>query len=299
MARRIKMNSYTKVNRLGHREIERILDDEVVLEEKIDGSQFSMQVVDDKLICKSKNADIYLDNPPKMFVKAVETAKKIKNLLSEGYIYRCEYLSKPKHNTLNYSRVPKGNLVLFDVMVGEGYFMSPADKWAEAKRLGLEPVPVFYEGKIKSTNEIEQYLAQESVLGGTKIEGVVVKNYHRFKKDGKFMAGKMVSNDFVELHQRDWKTRNPTRRDIVRGLINELATDARYEKAVQHLKERGVLMHSVKDIGALIKEVKEDIVAEESDYIKQRLYTHFIDAILRGASGGVPNWYKAKLDSDK
>jgi len=294
----MKMNSYTKVNRLGHQGIVDILKDSIVLEEKIDGSQFSVSHVDGKLYCRSKGADIYLESPPKMFRKAVETAQRIESNMIDGYVYRCEYLSKPKHNTIEYSRVPKSNLVLFDVMIGDEAYMSPNDKIAEAIRLGLEPVPVFYEGRVKSKSEIEKYLDKESILGGTKVEGIVVKNYHRFKRDGKIMVGKVVSEKFIELHQHDWKIRNPTQKDIINGLIEELATEARYKKAVQHLMEKGLLTNSVKDIGALIKEVKNDIAVEEEDYIKQKLYVHFIGAILRGTSAGVPNWYKDKLNNE-
>ena len=48
-----------------------------------------------------------------------------------------------KHNTLAYSRVPKGNIILFDINSGEQDYVDANDLQYEALYLGLECVPVF------------------------------------------------------------------------------------------------------------------------------------------------------------
>lgn len=70
---------------------------------------------------------------------------------------------------------------------------------------------------------------------------------------------------------------------------------ARWNKAVQHLKERGEFTESPKDIGPLIKEVQHDIAEECSDEIKDALYRYAIKHIQRGVVAGLPEWYKEEL----
>ena len=67
--------SYSKVYAFGHREIRDILDGYVEVEEKVDGSQFSMMKVDGKLYCRSRGKQIDIDSPDNLFIEAVETAK--------------------------------------------------------------------------------------------------------------------------------------------------------------------------------------------------------------------------------
>ena len=76
-------------------------------------------------------------------------------------------------------------------------------KKAEAERLGLECVPLLYKGMIKSPDELLKFLDAESILGGTKIEGVVVKNYNLFTLEKKIAMGKFVREDFKEMTQRN------------------------------------------------------------------------------------------------
>ena len=77
--------------------------------------------------------------------------------------------------------------------------------------------------------------------------------------------------------------------------MERFKTEARWEKALIHLKEKGELENSVRDIGKLIKEVQKDIKEEESEYIKNHLYKIFIKDILQTAIRGLPEWYKNQL----
>ena len=70
---------------------------------------------------------------------------------------------------------------------------------------------------------------------------------------------------------------------------------ARWVKAVQHLRDEGMLEGSPRDIGILMFEVKRDIVSEETEWILDRLQKAFFPKILRGLGHGLPEWYKARL----
>lgn len=78
------INSYPQVYAVGHRVIKDLFVGEVAVEEKIDGSQFSMGVVNGELCCRSKGKQIILDAPEKMFTKAIETATELKDELYPG-----------------------------------------------------------------------------------------------------------------------------------------------------------------------------------------------------------------------
>ena len=269
-------SSYPSIYALGHRYVADLLKDPVNVEEKVDGSQFSFGVfrVDGKLElkCRSKGAQLNVEAPDNMFKKAVETASNLAGTLKEGWTYRAEYLMKPKHNTLVYDRIPKDHLIAFDIATGLETYMLYADKADECDRLGLEVVPQIYCGWIKSVEEFRAMLDTMSILGGQRIEGVVVKNYTRFGQDKKILLGKFVSEAFKESHSREWKASNPTQNDVIERLTSTLKTDARWHKAVYHLRERGALENSPRDIGLLMREVPLDIEKEEIDYIKDKLY---------------------------
>lgn len=292
-------HSYPSIYALGHRYVADLLKDPVLVEEKIDGSQFSFGVFEGDegrfLRCRSKGAELNIIAPDNMFKKAVEFVQSIQDQLRVGWTYRGEYLQKPKHNALAYDRVPKNNVILFDINSGHEEYLDVVQKRDEAERIGMEVVPVMAAGMIENVESFRKCLDAISCLGGQKIEGVVIKNYARFGLDKKVLLGKFVSEAFKETHAREWKAENPTTGDIIQQLIKSLKTDARWHKAVQHLRENGAIEDSPRDIGNLIKEVKEDIKKEEEDFIKQKLFEYAWPHIQRGATGGLPEWYKEQL----
>lgn len=288
------IHSYPSIYQIGHRMISDIFKSEVLIEEKVDGSQFSFRVDSDGvLFCRSKGKQLLIDAPEKMFGQAVEVVKSLD--LQAGWIYRGEYLQKPKHNTLAYSRIPTDHIILFDINTGLEEYMPYDKKAEEAARIGLEIVPIMYYGVVENFEMFQSFLDRESVLGGCKVEGVVVKNYNLFTQEKKVSMGKYVSESFKEVHQKDWKERNPTGKDLVEILIEEYGTEARWQKAVQHLAESGVLDGSPKDIGFLMREIPLDILKECEEDIKNKLFKHFWSKISRGVTRGVPEWYKKTL----
>jgi hypothetical protein len=231
-----------------------------------------------------------------MFKKAVDVIRELAPALHPGWTYRGEYLQKPKHNTLTYSRTPQNNIIGFDIMrEGQEDYLSYDEKRAEFERIGLEIVPIIYQGKVESLEMFNEFLDRTSILGGQKIEGVVVKNYRFITDDKKVAMGKYVSEAFKEVHNKDWKERNPSRSDIVLQIIDQYQSEARWNKAIQHMRENGILDESPKDIGFLLQAVSMDILAECQDEIKDILFKHFWKTISRGVTNGLPQWYKQKL----
>jgi hypothetical protein len=294
----VNLHSYPTIYAMGHRAIADLLSGPVNVEEKIDGSQFSFGVKDGELIARSKGAKLHIDAPEKMFDNAIATIRQLRPHLRDGWTYRCEYLKKPKHNTLAYARVPAMHLIVFDInTAGEEMYLDHAAKFTEAARLGLECVPLIYSGKLDGIEQFRSFLDRESILGGQKIEGVVVKprDYALFGVDKKCLLGKFVSEAFKEIHGGEWRKENPTSKDILEGLGSKYRTPARWNKGISHLRDAGTLEGSPRDIGKLIKEVQSDVEKECTDEIKQALYDWAWPHIRRTITYGMPEWYKEEL----
>lgn len=294
------MSSYPSIYNIGHKALERLFDGPVLIQEKVDGSQFSFyRSAEGELVMNSKGARVYPDAPPDMFKKAVEVCKPLLDTLPVGLVFRGEYLSKPKHNHLGYDRVPRNHIAIFDVMQGvdtEAYLPPSRVKfWAD--KFGFEMVPTYFDGVWKgSLDELKAFLSFKSFLGGVNIEGVVIKNYTQFGPDKKPLLAKLVSEEFRETQASAWKVENPGAGDFVLQLTAALKSEARWRKAIIHLKEKGLLENHPKDIGKLIAEVQADVLKEEREAIKEELFAYFWKKnIMRGVTAGLPEWYKGVL----
>lgn len=291
------LHSYPKVWALGHGATKELLWDPVLVEEKVDGSQFSFGVFSGELKVRSKGKEMDVNAPEKMFELAVATVKLLhgQGKLTDGWTYRCEYLQKRGHNVLTYDRVPLHHIILFDVNTGEESYLSREAKETVAIDLGLEIVPLLFQGKVSCAEDLKHLLEMPSILGGHKVEGIVVKNYERFGKDKKALLGKYVREDFKEAHAGIWGESNPGQMAVLDTITAAYRTSARWDKAIQRLAESGQLEHSPKDIGKIIKEVPKDLLEECAEDIKTHLFNWAYPHILRGVNKGLAEYYKEKL----
>lgn len=293
------ISSYSKVHALGHPALKDLLTVPVIVEEKIDGSQVSFRYTEEEgLEIRSKGAPINIGAPDKLFGEGVTEIKKLTPLLHPGWTYRGEYLKKPKHNTLKYDRIPEKHIILFDIDTGLSSHLPYIPMMEETNRLGMECVPLLsIPTSTLTIEELKELLNSTSCLGGTKIEGVVIKPSlgDLFDRDGKVLMGKFVSEAFKEKHTMEWRASNPTGLDIVGQIAQSLRTPARWEKAVQHLRDAGTLENSPRDIGPLLKELEKDLQEEEQDAIMEALWKWAWPHVLRQARTGLPEWWKGKL----
>lgn len=295
------IKSYPKIFQLGTKYIRDIFDGDVEITEKIDGSQFNFGKTNGILWFKSKNKQVFPE-APNMFKLAVDYIVSIETIIPDNTAFHCEYLMKNKHNLLNYARVPRHNLICFGVSKPDETFIRHYQPFAEA--LDLECVPILLQGIIDDVKEFEKLLVLDSILGGCKIEGIVVKNYNKTCFVGDrvlpLTCGKYVSEQFKERNSKSWKNEKGTKNQLL-ILMENFRTEARWEKAIQHLKEYEaasgeiVLKGDPSDIGALIREVQTDLHDEEEETIKDALYKLFKKDIMRKVIAGLPEWYKKKI----
>jgi hypothetical protein len=292
------MRSFPKILTLGQKYTEGIFDGYVEITEKVDGSQFGFGKINGELFVRSKGCLIDIENPNDMFKQGVQYVKSISERLPDNTLFHGEYLQTPKHNTLVYTKIPKNHICLFSVSFPDDTFVSHGQikQWADL--LGIDCVPLLYSGTISDINKIPEMIESESYLGGAKMEGVVIKNYDKTVMIGgqviPLMSAKFVSDDFKEVHQSNWKQEN-TKSGKIDTYKMQFKSEARFEKAVQFLRDSGQLEFEPRDIPKVLERVNRDILEEEKENIKDFLWGIYGKEILATATKGLPEWYKNKL----
>ncbi len=294
-----KTAAFPKILHVGDKQISDLFETEVEITEKLDGSQFGFGRVDGELTIRSKGREIDLEAFDKMFGEGVAYVKSIQDRIPDGMFFYGEYLQKPRHSTLAYDRIPKNHIALFGVYnlsTREYFDYDTIQEWAD--KLDVDAVPIIARGISSPEAVLAMVNERQSYLGGQKIEGVVVKAYKPWLFLGQIplnvMAGKYVTEAFKEVHGGTWTKLNTAGGKL--GVLKaNYRSEARWNKAVQHIKEAGELQGSPKDIGAIIKEIHKDIIEEEQANIKEQLWNVFGKDILSEATNGVPQWYKEKI----
>ena len=301
-------HSPQSIYNLGHRAVKDLFSVPVQVQEKVDGSFFAFGLFpeamndpffdnpDYALKVRSKGSMMIADAPESLFKPAVKAVRDREHLLKPGWQYRAETLAKPKHNALPYDRVPKDNIILFDVCTDEETYLPYEELCAEGARLGLEVVPQLHVGMVESAENLRRFLETTSILGGQKIEGMVIKPLTPlYGPDKKMLFGKFVSEAFKEAHSKSWKENNPGPLAIVAQIGEQYAQAGRYQKALIHLREAGEIEDSPRDIGKLIREIPTDVRKECEQDIKEALFKYAWPHISRIIVREVPSWYKDLL----
>lgn len=254
-----------------------------MVQEKIDGSQFSFGIRNGEVICRSKG--VVLDRNGGQFSKAVDHVHSVKDKLVEGWTYRGEYLRSTKQNVITYEREPLGNIVLFDIQIPGtnttdglgGLAPSPAN-WVRsqnglvdvARELGIDCVPYIIidsEDAWRTEWDAPTYfkgLAEQWVpLLGNKVEGFVIKPVKPYTdRFGHTLFCKYVTDEFRETHS-DGKAKSPhkefpTIAELAYNVGADMCTPARFAKTVQAMRDLGVELPNNKNIGRAMHHYVED-----------------------------------------
>jgi len=281
---KVKLVKYPKVLRINSRGIEKLFEGPVEITEKLDGSQWRIKVSKDGTWDVGTKGVSGKDNIAKDFKPATDISeklvKKARDLLfskfpeSDDAILFMEYLRSEKHNTLQYTSCPVGGFYLFGITMidsNENFVnLQRKDLIEVAEHLEIESPKVLYEGEI-DPQKLEDFLVNDSFLGGCKPEGIVIKNYNQtYPIDlistsnwvGFPLIGKLVREEFTELNEKEWKTK--------RDPISSALTPARFDKVLQHLKEGGIeLTGEARDLQHIAPAFAKDVMDEEFENFKK------------------------------
>jgi len=305
------IRAFPKVFAIHKDYVKGVLDGPVEITEKVDGSMFAFALLDNILYTRSKGQMIYPETCPKIFRGAVDHVLSIRDKIPPDIIFYCETLQGERQATITYGRAPKNHLILFAACSAGYTFESNYGNLVNyALTLDIEVVPLLYKGTVVGPETdrryyddfVEELLGKESILGGTRVEGIVIKNYAKeFLLGGQeipLMCAKVVSEEFKEQHRGTWKSRN-TGKGKWETYKESFRTEARWMKAIQHLREGDALTCTPRDIGFLIHRVRDDITAEEKEAVKEFLWGVYGEELLRKSTAGLPEWYKERLASNE
>ena len=225
-----------------------------------------------------------------------------------GMYFYSETLCRPKHNIIEYDKVPENHIAVFGVYnADKQVFLNYSGTKMLADQLEVDTVPLIVEGAYGFSDQkpmpidvIKDLLERESYLGGSKIEGIVVRDV---KKAVEYMGllfpmaiGKYVSEAFKEKHDKGWK--NKGSKNTWLEFMEIYRNENRWMKAFQHLRDEGLIENEPRDIGKLIIEAQEDITNECKAEILDWLWKIYGKQLLRHSIKGLPEWYKEKLLTD-
>ncbi len=290
--------TYPKVMNLGSNGTEEILDDIVVIEEKLDGSNARLFNDDGTIRVGSHKKEISFDGDipdAKLFIPFCTWVKEnedpLLKLIPNGYILFGEMMQN--HNILKYEN--KHPIVLYDIaQVTEFGLSFREDKEVilnqVARACNVPVVKKLFTGKVENLEQLNSLLTTKSSLGGTNIEGIVIKNYTRMNKWGRHLFAKVVSQEFKEDHRDKWKTSNAI--SLEEKIVETYFNKARLRKAIQQLQEEGTYTGELKDIPKLLAIIPKDIMLEAEEDIKQMLWSKSWKIISRMICGRIPIAYK-------
>lgn len=293
------IKSFPKIWALGSKYAQGIFDTDVEITEKLDGSQFAFSYYGDELVVRSKGAVIDKDDPQKLFKPAVDHVKSIQEYLNIDYAYYGEAVCSNRHNTLSYDRTPKNYIALFAIYDMENHrWLNYCEMQDEADSLLIDCVPLLHSGK--ADGELcRGLIGKESYLGGAVAEGVVVKAFKDVEVAGvvyPIHSAKFVTEEFKEKHSHNKEFKSG--KSNAQEFFEQFNTEARFQKAIQKLKESGEFQGEPKEIGKLMKILNEDLEEECKEDVKDALWQMFRKEFMKAATKGFPEWYKRQLLND-
>lgn len=255
--------------------------DHIVVQEKIDGANFSIRYdpETDSIASFSRKNPLSFQNDLRGAWGWSQKLDKnlVKDVLGNNLVLFGEWLVS---HTIVYPQERYQNAYFYDVYDTETEQYFKQDKVKEViNSLGLIYVPVFYDGEFQSWEHIQEFVGRTD-LGGEHGEGVVVKNMSRINDPNTRLPfyTKIVGEKFSEKKSVKPKMIDPEKvaeRERLQNLVDTVVTEGRVTKLVHKMVDEGIIPekwdeHDMSTIARNIgKDVYYDCVKEEPDVVEQ------------------------------
>ncbi len=275
-----EQKKYHSVERYGKSNNEISTRGNIVVWEKIDGSNASFKRVGNEIQTFSRNLELTgldgLGGFRAWVLQNIDVEK-----LEQDFLYFGEWSNPHK---INYGDNLK-KFFLFDVYdLAELKYLGIEFIREEAEHIGLTLAPIFYEGEFVSEEHLQSFVGKSMLAPDGVGEGVVVKNYDYVDKHGNQHFTKIVSKHFQEISGVKVKEMK-SKPDVVTQFIDNTVTQARIEKMLYKLVDEGHLKEdfAIEDMGTILKllgnSVFEDVMNEEADMLHKALASRFGKAV--------------------
>lgn len=261
----MKHKSYMDIENFSRKIADRFYKgDRIIIQEKIDGSNVSFQYDSetDSLQCFSRKQILSSENTLRGYYEWVQNLDK----------------ELVKH-TVKYPDGCYNTMYCFDVFDMENHCYLPQNEVKSlAEKLGINYVPVFYEGSFTSWDDYMP-LVGKTAMGGELGEGIIIKKQNELSDTVAYT--KIVHERFKEVHKKVSKRpekENPeekSEKKRLKELAETVVTYARVEKIFYKLVDEGILPEdfSMKYMQTVYKklpsEVYYDCVKEVPETVNQ------------------------------
>ena len=251
---------YPKIRRLGDDENKGILDDEVIIEEKIDGGNFRTLLSNDKTVFGSRNRELE-DEGEKAFTRCIlylkdklDTHKEEVEFILKKYGPIIIFGECILRHTIGYDFERMPPFIGFDVYeLNTKTFMGRADKVRLFDNLGLEPVKLVFSGKVADKTKLE---VPKSAYYNGLAEGIVIKSFQHQ------LFAKIVREEFKELNREVFGNSKKFASNDTEYFISVYCTNARIEKIIFKAIDDGNKL-GMELLAIIPKQVYTDIWEEE------------------------------------
>ncbi len=266
---------FPSIEQLGSEENEELLkydDDEIIVEEKIDGGNGSFWLEEDGIHFGSRNRDLTAEGDSKTFeIYQAQLRKHLEGKqLNDNFYYYHEWMQM---HTIKYYNAPF--IIGLDIRLkhsmkegGEfGLFLDRDAKEKEFQRLGLEVVPLVWRGLAKDLRKLNiQELIPKSKYYDGIAEGLVLKNYNRKSKIGNHQIfAKLVRQEFKEENRAVFGSIKNKSTDTMK-VVEVFATEPRIKKQIHYLlNEEGMKLEL-----ALMQHLPTNVI---KDILKEEIFT--------------------------
>ena len=260
-------HKYLKIKILGDEDNEDIFsdpEDDIVIEEKIDGANFRFMIKDCRIIFGSHNQSIgdstrEIGGNWKRCVEHVKEKLKDVDLTKiNGFIFYGECCVK---HSMEYDWTAIPPYLGFDIYSFSLEEYVPYTVKKELfEKLGLEMVPLIKTCKAKDMVAIDEKMVPKSAYSHSQAEGVVMKNY------SKQLMAKFVTDKFKEVNREAFGGGKKFAQNDDERLVATYCTNARIDKCIFKLLDEGNKLE-MKLMEKLGKMVLNDIYEEHSKEI--------------------------------
>ena len=279
----MEQRKYMNISRLKTKDLPGFrVGDHIVVQEKIDGANFSFRydVENDRICSFSRRFELNEENNLSGAWEWSQRLNKeqVVKVLGDKLILFAEWLVP---HTVKYPEEKYYNAYCFDVRDAETGLYLPQEQVAEiVQKLGLIYVPVFYAGPFTSWENVEA-LVGKTELGGEYGEGIVIKNMTRLNDpDENFpFYVKIVGEAFKEKRAiGGWGMKmldHKNEKSIALELTESVVTTARVRKMILKMVDEQELPINWKELDPrtimrkLSNAVYYDCAKEEPETVEQ------------------------------
>lgn len=252
---------YPKIHRLGKEETDGILDNELIIQEKVDGANCSIFWLDGKVRCGTRTRMLPEDESFNGFQEYVNANPAIAAFLQESpaVILYGEWLVR---HTIAYPDEAYRKVYLFDMYsTTKDEFLEQETVRHTAKKLGLEYPHIFANGRL-TEGQIKEFVGTSAIAPAG--EGVVIKAEGFLNKFGDHVYAKIVHEKFKESNAIVFGGNNKHSETYWEMyVVNKYCTTGRVQKIMQKLQPQVDRRLHVEHTSMVAGSCYHDMITEE------------------------------------